>query len=200
MRCEVRVQGPNVMPAYFDDPDRTAAFDSEGFFVTGDAMVFVDPKDPNKGLRFDGRISEDFKLLTGTWVRAAQLRLEALECLSPLAADVVVTGADRNEIGLMIFPNLSEVSKAGYATDSLAGVLTCAALLRDVRARLKARAQVANASSTRIARAIVLAEPPSMPEGEATAKGNLNFRKVLTRRAGLLARLYADADDAVVSV
>ncbi len=201
MRCEVRVKGPNVMPGYFDHPEQTAtAFDAEGFFITGDAMVFVDPDDPNKGLRFDGRISEDFKLLTGTWVRAAQLRIEALECLAPLASDVVVTGADRNEIGLMVFPNPAELAHAGFSKDNANGALTCPDLLSDLKGRLEARAKVSSASSTRIARAVVLAEPPSMPDGEATAKGNLNFRKVLARRADLLARLYAPDDPAVVRV
>ncbi len=199
MRCEVRVKGPNVMSGYFENPGKTKeAFDDEGFFITGDAMAFVDPDDPNKGLRFDGRISEDFKLLTGTWVRAAQLRLNALESLAPLAADVVVTGADRDEIGLMVFPNLGELSKLGYASDSSAGALTCPKLHEDLRARLERMSKVATASSTRIARAIVLAEPPSMPEGESTAKGNLNFRKVLTRRSDLLDRLYTDNDPAVI--
>ncbi|MFK7753175.1 MAG: feruloyl-CoA synthase [Sedimentitalea sp.] len=201
MRCEARVKGPNVMQGYFENPDKTRdAFDEEGFFITGDAMVFVDPDDPNKGLRFDGRISEDFKLLTGTWVRAAQLRIEALECLAPLAADVVVTGADRDEIGLMIFPNLAEMTRHGYAREDVAGALNCPKLLSDIEARLKRRAKDFNTSSTRIARVILLAEPPSMPEGESTAKGNLNFRKVLTRRADLLARLYSDADPAVITV
>ena len=106
MRCEVRVKGPNLMPGYFEAPEKTAeAFDDEGFFITGDAMRFVDPEDINKGMKFDGRISEDFKLLTGTWVRAAQLRIDILAALSPLASDLVVTGADKSEIGVMIFPN-----------------------------------------------------------------------------------------------
>lgn len=201
MRCDVRVKGPNVMPGYFNNPDATAsAFDDEGFFITGDAMVFVDPDDPAKGMRFDGRLSEDFKLSTGTWVRAAQLRLEALECLAPLAADVVVTGADRGEIGLMVFPDKTALERAGYSTEGDEGVLTCPDLLHEMRSRLEKRAEVARASSTRIARLVVLAEAPSMPDGEATAKGNLNFRRVLSRRSELLARLYAPDDDAVVSL
>ena len=199
MRCEARVKGPNIMSGYFENVEQTkAAFDDEGFFITGDAMVFVDPDDPNKGLRFDGRISEDFKLLTGTWVRAAQLRLDALEYLTPLAADVVVTGADRDDIGLMIFPNLAEMNRLGYAVKESSGAITCPDLLSDIEARLKDRAKDFNTSSTRITRAIVLAEPPSMPEGESTAKGNLNFRKVLTRRTDLLTRLYSGADPAVI--
>ncbi|MGI3184989.1 feruloyl-CoA synthase [Nioella aestuarii] len=201
MRCEVRVKGPNIMPGYFEDAAKTAeAFDDEGYFITGDAMVFVDPDDANKGMKFDGRISEDFKLLTGTWVRAAQLRIDMLACLSPLASDLVITGADRDEIGVMIFPNMAELKAEGFATDSTDGALSDPLLLGDIHRRLAERAREISGSSTRVARAIVLADPPSMPDGEMTAKGNLNFRKVLTLRAGLLARLYADNDACVTTI
>ncbi|MEP5008142.1 AMP-binding protein, partial [Roseobacter sp.] len=106
MRCEMRVKGPNVTPGYFRDDARTkAAFDAEGIFLTGHAMRFVDPLDFNRGMRFDGRLSEDFKLLTGTWVRSGQVRMDMLNCLAPIATDVVVTGADRHDVGLMIFVN-----------------------------------------------------------------------------------------------
>lgn len=191
MRCEVRVKGPNIMTGYFNDAQKTAeAFDDEGYFITGDAMAFVDPQDISRGMRFDGRISEDFKLLSGTWVRAAGLRLDLLADLAPLAADLVVTGQDRNEIGLMIFPNRDALDAAGYTLEENDGALVCAALLADVSARLIARGGQSAGSSTRVKRAVVLAEPQSLTDGEITAKGNLNFRKVLTRRAGLLARLY----------
>lgn len=198
MRCEVRVKGPNLMPGYFEAPGKTAeTFDDEGFFITGDAMRFVDPNNPNKGMRFDGRISEDFKLLTGTWVRAAQLRIEMLALLSPLAADLVITGADRNDIGVMIFPNLATLEAEGFALKDDNGAYRCPLLLGEIRRRLAAHAATGASSSTRVARAIVLSEPASVPEGEVTAKGNLNFRKVLTRRADLLERLYADVTPAV---
>lgn len=200
-RCEVRAKGPNIMPGYFRDPKKTAdAFDEEGYFITGDAMCFVDPGDVNKGMRFDGRISEDFKLTTGTWVRAAQLRLDMLSCLAPLASDLVITGADRDEIGVMIFPNLAELEAEGYGTQARDGALSDPLLLSDIHRRLVERARDISGSSTRVARAIVLSEPPSMGEGEMTAKGNLNFRKVLTRRADLLARLYADDDPCVTRI
>ncbi|GAA6200024.1 feruloyl-CoA synthase [Aquicoccus sp. SU-CL01552] len=200
-RCEVRAKGPNIMPGYFRDPERTAqAFDEEGFFITGDAMCFVDPEDVNKGMRFDGRISEDFKLTTGTWVRAGQLRLDMLSCLAPLAADLVITGADRDEIGVMIFPNLAELAAEGYGTQARDGALSDPQLLSDIHRRLAERAREVSGSSARVARAIVLSEPPSMGEGEMTAKGNLNFRKVLTRRADLLARLYAGTDPCVTRI
>lgn len=201
MRCEVRVKGPNIMPGYFEAPEKTReAFDAEGFLITGDAMIFVDPEDLNRGLRFDGRISEDFKLLTGTWVRAAQLRLDLLSCLAPLAADLVVTGADRDEIGVMIFPNLAELEREGYALDEVDGALTDRLLLGDIHRRLAERDREFSGSSTRVSRAIVLSEPASMPEAEMTAKGNLNFRRVLQRRSALLERLYSDGDAAVTTL
>lgn len=201
MRCEVRIKGPSVMPGYFEDPDKTkAAFDEEGYFITGDAMVFLDAEDPNKGMRFDGRISEDFKLQSGTWVRAAQLKLDMLSALAPLAADLVVTGADRTEIGVMIFPNMSALSRAGFQTSDESGAFQCDRLQREIHRRLTERARTVSGSSAKVSRAIVLSEPPSTAEGEMTAKGNLNIRKVLTRRAPLFERLYSDDDPATVRI
>ncbi|WP_300514664.1 feruloyl-CoA synthase [Aliiroseovarius sp.] len=201
MRCEVRVKGPNLMPGYFGAPGKTSeALDEEGFFITGDAMKFVDPADPNKGMKFDGRISEDFKLLTGTWVRAAQLRIDMLAALSPLAADLVITGADQDEIGVMIFPNVAELKAEGFGLQDEDGAYCCPLLLGEIHRRLATHAATGTSSSTRVARAMVLSEPASMPEGEMTAKGNLNFRKVLSRRADLLNRLYVDADPAVTTL
>lgn len=199
-RFEIRVKGPNIMPGYFNDPIKTAkAFDVEEYFITGDAMKFVDPKDVNKGLKFDGRTGEDFKLLTGTWVRAAQLRMDLLTCLAPLADDLVITGADRDQIGLMIFPNMTEFEHHGIGKSNDAGAMVDSKLLAEIQLRLEKHAKGAS-SSTRIARAIVLEEPASMPEGEMTAKGNLNFRKILTRRADMLARLYCNTDPAVIKL
>ncbi|SIO21353.1 feruloyl-CoA synthase [Vannielia litorea] len=201
MRCEVRVKGPNIMPGYFEDPEKTReAFDEEGFFITGDAMVFVDPDDINKGMKFDGRISEDFKLQTGTWVRAAGLRMEALKLLDGIAADLVITGADRTEIGLLIFPNINALKKAGFETDTAENALIGRNLHSEIRHRLAERARENSGSASRITRALVLAEPPSMGDGEMTAKGNLNLRKVVTRRAELLERLYDNADPAVITI
>ncbi|WP_170604061.1 feruloyl-CoA synthase [Ruegeria arenilitoris] len=201
MRCEVRVKGPNVTPGYFKDPKKTdQAFDDEGFLITGDAMLFVDPRDLDKGMMFDGRISEDFKLLTGTWVRAAQLRMDMLTWLAPIANDIVVTGADRNQIGLLIFPDQEELTLQGYELIDDNGAYRCDLLQGEIRRRLAERASKVSGSSTRVARAIILSKPASMSDGEITAKGNLNFRKVLTERQRLLERLYDDADPATINI
>lgn len=195
LRCEIRVRGPNIMPGYLNDPQKTAeAFDEEGFFLTGDAMKFVDPDDLDKGMKFDGRISEDFKLLTGTWVRAANLRLELLKDLSPLVQDLVVCGADRNEIGVLIFP-----SRAALDMGVPEGPLVWSERLAGAVAE-KLRARGEHGSATRVTRALVMSEPPSMGDGEVTAKGNLNFRKVQKRREALVSRLYDNADRHVVRI
>lgn len=191
-RFEVRVKGDTITPGYLNDPDKTAeAFDDEGYFITGDAMRFVDPADMTKGMKFDGRIAEEFKLTTGTWVRAAGLRLEVLARLKGLAQDVVLTGADRSEVGVMIIP--TEALRAG-ATDH-DGALAVAQAAK-IAARLKPGPNEGSAQAIR--RAQVLRDPPSMAEGEITAKGNLNFRKLLLTRAALLDRLYDDADPATI--
>lgn len=196
-RFDVRVKGPHIFEGYFEDPEQTAeAFDEEGFFKTGDAMKFVDPGDMNKGMKFDGRLSEDFKLVTGTWVRAANLRLEVLGKLAPLAMDVVITGADRWEVGVMIVPSPALTGEGGH--DNHDGALMSDAIHAALHPLLDAMAAEVTASSKRIARAMVLAEPPSMEHGEVTAKGNLNFNKLLNRRAALLERLHGKASDPAV--
>ena len=198
MRCDLRVRGPNITPGYLQNPEKTAeTFDEEGFLISGDAVKFVDENNINLGLKFDGRISEDFKLMTGTWVRAANLRLELLAELAPLCQDIVICGADKSEIGLFIFPSPDAMEMAAASQDE-GGALISEALSKAVMDRLAPRKTQGSAS--RISRAMVLSEPPSMGDGEITAKGNLNFRKVLTRRAILLERLFDDADPAVIRI
>lgn len=198
-RFEVRVKGPNVTPGYFNAPDKTAeAFDEEGFFRSGDAMSFVNPADMNAGLRFEGRLSDDFKLTTGTWVRATALRAEVLGCLSPLAADIVITGQDRADVGLLIVPNREAIAALGYSDAGKDGAMTCPLLAADLAVRLTGRR--ATGTSTRITRALVLGDPPSLAAGEMTAKGNLNNRKILETRAGLVARLYDANDPAIIKI
>ncbi|MCA0873237.1 feruloyl-CoA synthase [Seohaeicola saemankumensis] len=195
-RYELRVRGPNVMPGYYEDPEKTAeTFDDEGFLITGDAVRFIDPDDIAQGVKFDGRISEDFKLLTGTWVQAGTLRLNALAALKGLVQDVVVTGADRNSLGLLIFPDPHL-----HLPDGGDGTVSDADYRAQITERLHKLAEEATGSSTRIVRAMVMAEPPSVGDGEITAKGSLNNRVILTRRADLLERLYDDADAATLKV
>ena len=200
-RCEIRVKGPNITPGYFNAPEKTAAaFDDEGFFISGDFVQFVNNDLPAKGLRFVGRMSEDFKLLSGTWVHAAQLRLDLLQRFSPLAIDLVVTGADRNEIGVLILPNKTALQQSGMTLTESDGALTDASLLAEIHRLLVAHSKDGISSSTRVTRALVVAEPASMAAAEITAKGNLNVSNFLYRRADLLARLYDDTDKAVTTL
>ena len=174
-RYELRVAGPNVIDGYFEDPERTeASFDEDGFFVTGDAVRFVDAADDSRGLAFDGRLTEDFKLITGTWVRASVLRVETLAALSGLVQDVVVVGEGRAEIGLLVFPAPGRCTGDADAGEALLDEPYAA----ELRAVLRELAAQATGSSMRIARAIVLAEPPSVGAGEITPKGSLNVRTV----------------------
>ncbi len=191
-RFEIRVRGPNVISSYFRAPDKDAeAFDEEGYFITNDAIVFVDPADPAAGVRFDGRITEDFKLLTGTWVQAAEVRVRALDCLRELVQDVVVTGADHHEVGLLIFASPSIAPVDG-------DVVTESDYCQAISERLQQLYGESTGSSNRIARALVMAQPPSVKNAEITAKGSLNISAVLTCRAHLLERLYDDTDPAVL--
>ena len=197
MRCELRVKGPNVMAGYWGDAEKSAqAFDEEGFLITGDAVRFVNPDDPERGLIFDGRVSEDFKLLTGTWVQAGRLRLDALEHLRGLVQDVVVCGHDRGEIGLFIFPKPDQV----HGDTTSEGAVIDPQLQAAIESRLRDMARASTGSARRITRAIILAEPPSLKDSELTDKGSLNVRRIITRRAGLLERLYDNEDPALIRV
>jgi feruloyl-CoA synthase len=191
-KLEARLRGPNIMPGYWRQDDLTAAaFDDEGFYKLGDALKFEDPADPGAGLLFDGRFAEDFKLATGTWVNVGPLRARLLAHLEPLARDVVIAGADRNEISALIFPNLDPCRR--LADSAAADPSGDARVLAEFRARLTAFAATSTGSSNRVCRAILLGEPPSLDAGEMTDKGSINQRAVLIRRADLVAELYARA-------
>lgn len=197
-RYEIRLSGGNVTPGYYRDPEKTrTAFDKDGFLITNDAVRFVDPNDMNRGLVFDGRITEDFKLSTGTWVRASNLRLALLKDFASVATDMVIAGHDRNEIGLLLFGNAAALEAAGFTLDGDGTVYSGEELMNAIKAILKDVNLPATGSSTRVARAIVMAEPPSVAAGEITAKGSLNVRKILDRRSDLVARLFDDDDPAV---
>ena len=195
-RYEIRVRGPNVITSYFEEPDVDAtSFDDEGYFITKDAVRFVDPEDMSKGVRFDGRISEDFKLLTGTWVQAAKLRLDVLAALEGLVQDVVVTGADRADVGLLIFP--LPVWAEGAGQDR---ALIDERYIAEISNNLKSLNRASTGSSNRIGRYLVMADPPSVKDGEITAKGSLNISSILACRADLLDRLYDDTDQATTKL
>ncbi len=200
-RFEVRVKGDSITRGYLKNPAKTdAAFDDEGYFLTDDAMSFADPADMNLGLKFEGRISEDFKLMTGTWVRAAALRLDLLTALAPFAQDIVIAGEGRSSIGVLMVPNRAAIVAQGWELSEDAGALICGPLFDALRRRLSDHAAAATGSATRVSAALILSEPPSMGEGEATAKGNLNFARLLQRRAALVGRLFDPADPACIEI
>lgn len=195
MRCEIRVKGPNVMTGYYHDADKTAeAFDEEGFFITGDAVRFIDIDDPSRGLLFDGRVSEDFKLLTGTWVQAGNLRMRALEYLKGLADDVVICGHDRDEIGLFVFPAANWMG----VSETAAGAIADETYKARLEEALDAMNHGVTGSAKRVVRALALMEPPSLEAHEVTDKGSLNVKKLLTRRAEMVERLYDNEDPALI--
>jgi feruloyl-CoA synthase len=199
-KSEIRVRGPNVTPGYWKRPELTAAaFDGEGFYKIGDAVRFADPEDPNKGLFFDGRVSEDFKLNSGTWVNAGALRLEAVAALSAVAQDIAVAGQDESDIGFLVFANLSACRTLAVLGEDapIARVLASEPVITAVRSGLQKLKHNGGGSSTYAARAILMAEPPSVDAGEITDKGYVNQRAVLTRRASLVAKLYAGGDDVI---
>ncbi len=198
-KLELRVKGPNVTPGYWRQPDLAAlAFDEEGYLKTGDAGRLADPDDPSRGIVFDGRLAENFKLSSGTWVHVGELRLAAIAAGAPIVQDAVVAGHDREEIGLLVFPDpagcraLGPDLPAGAPLADLAGH----PVVRDrLAAALAAHNAAHPASSRRIGRALLLADPPSLAAGEITDKGYVNQRAVLARRAHLVERLYADPPD-----
>ncbi|MGE0784289.1 MAG: feruloyl-CoA synthase [Sandaracinaceae bacterium] len=199
-KLEMRVRGPNVTPGYWRAPELTeVAFDEEGFYLIGDAGRFEDPEHPEKGLVFDGRVSESFKLTTGTWVNVGTLRVELIAACAPFALDAVVTGHDRDEVGMMIVPDAIACRRAaGLSDDAPLDEVTShpevrAGIARGMRAHGEGRG-----SAHRAERALVLLEPPSIDHGEITDKGYLNQRAMLERRAELVTALYDDADPRVI--
>jgi feruloyl-CoA synthase len=203
-KFEARLKGVNITPGYWRRPDLTAdAFDNEGFYKIGDALKFVDPADPGKGLLFDGRLAEDFKLASGTWVSAGALRAQFVDHCAPLVRDAVIAGADRDDLAVLVFPDLEACRKlAGFAGDATPPTVLAAPTVREeFRRRLTALARRSTGGSTRICRLILMEEPPSLDAGEATDKGSINQRAVLTRRAALVEELYAKPASArVISV
>ncbi len=196
-KMELRVRGPNVTPGYLKRPDLTAeAFDDEGFYRIGDAGRFADEDAPVKGLVFDGRVAEDFKLTTGTWVNSGGLRLAALSAASPVLQDVVVAGHDREFVSLLAWPNLNGC-RAFLEDESLdlEAVAASAKVREHIRETLEAYNKANPGSSTRIARLLLLTAPAAIDANEITDKGYINQRAVLEHRTAEVSRLYADTPD-----
>jgi feruloyl-CoA synthase len=194
-KLEMRVRGPAVFPGYYKRQDLTqAAFDEEGFFLTGDAGAFADPDDPSKGLRFDGRLGENFKLTSGTWVHVGSLRIALIAAAAPLIDDIVIAGHDRDEIGLLIFPSHSacrEIAAELPQKAPIEEVLASRAVREAIGAAIERHnGQAGGASSMRVTRALLLSEPPSLDRNEITDKGYVNQRAVLNCRKALVEQLF----------
>jgi feruloyl-CoA synthase len=200
-KLEARLKGPNITPGYWRRPDLTQeAFDAAGYYKIGDALKFVDAADPSQGLLFDGRLAEDFKLLSGTWVSAGALRAQFVDHCAPLVRDAVIAGADRDDIAALVFPDVEACRRlAGLSADTPpAAVLADPKLREEFKMRLNALARQSTGGSTRICQLILMAEPPSLDAGEATDKGSINQRAVLSRRSVLVDELYANQPSANV--
>jgi feruloyl-CoA synthase len=193
-KVEVRYKGPNVTPGYWRNAEATAeSFDDEGFFCTGDAVKWIDETDRHKGLRFDGRIAEDFKLATGTFVSVGPLRAKIIGACAPYAQDAVITGINLKEIGAMLIPIVPAVrALSGLpATAVMTEVLASPPVLAHFQRALNNLAAAATGSASKVARLCLLAEPPSLDKGEITDKGSINQRAVLAHRAALVEALHA---------
>jgi feruloyl-CoA synthase len=194
-KLEARMRGPNITPGYWRAPQITAeAFDDEGFYKIGDALKFADPADPSKGLLFDGRLAEDFKLATGTWVSVGPLRAAFIAHFAPLVRDVVLAGADRDDVTALVFPDLEACRKLAPELPADTEVTKLLANLRvtgEFTRLLGVLAAASRGSSTLVRRAALLATPPSLDIGEMTDKGSINQRAVLANRAALVEELYA---------
>jgi len=202
-KLELRVRGPAVTPGYWRQPELTKqAFDDEGFYRLGDAVCPIDPEDPTKGLKFAGRIGEDFKLGNGTWVSVGPLRAELIAALSPLAQDVVIAGLDADFVAAVIVPDVDACTKllAPYSPGSLGELARDARLVAWLRERLEVHARAHPASTRCIRRALILPVAPSLDRGETTDKGSINQRAILRHHAGLVTELYAATPASHVAV
>ncbi|HME86763.1 MAG TPA: feruloyl-CoA synthase [Roseiarcus sp.] len=198
-KLEARLKSPSITPGYWRQPELTkAAFDEEGYYKLGDALRFADESDPERGFVFDGRVAEDFKLATGTWVSVGPLRLKFTAHCAPYVTDVVVAGHDRDDASALVVPNLSACRELSELSDgaSVAEVLGCERVRAKFASLLGAFNKLAGGSSGRLARLILLDDPPSLDTGEMTDKGSINQRAVLSHRASLVEELYAKTPSA----
>lgn len=193
-KYEIRLRGPLITPGYHGQPELTAkAFDDEGYYKIGDAATFVDPDRPEEGLVFAGRVVEDFKLSSGTFVHVGTLRVAAIAAASPAIQDALVAGQDREYVALLAWPNLAACRVLCQQPQaSLEEVLRAPEVRETIRKGLQAHNASATGSSLRVARVLLMSEPPSIDGNELTDKGYINQRAGLDRRAALVAQLYAE--------
>jgi feruloyl-CoA synthase len=187
-KTEIRYKGPNITPGYWRSPEATAeAFDEEGFFRTGDAVLWIDESNPHLGLRFDGRIAEDFKLATGTFVSVGPLRARIINAGAPYVQDAVITGLNRNEVGALLFTTPKVRQLAGLPDEApLQQVLEHPAVQAWFQRFADDLSAQSTGSANRVARIHLLHEPPSIDKGEVTDKGSINQRAVLKHRDALV--------------
>jgi len=193
-KIEVRAKGPNVTPGYWRQPELTAkAFDDEGFYIFGDAIKPADANNFDAGFDFDGRISEDFKLGSGTWVSVGPLRARFVAACAPLVRDVVIAGINRDELSALVMLDLDgcRVVNPALPPDDLAAAASDPKIRQAFAERLARFAAAATGSSNRITRAILIDTPLSIDRGEVTDKGSINQRAVLEHRADVIEGLYA---------
>ncbi len=195
-KLELRVKGPCVTPGYWRRPELTAGlFDEDGFLKMGDAGKLADACDPQQGILFDGRLAENFKLSSGSWVHVGELRTELLTAAAPVAQDIVIAGHDRGEIAILVFPNPAgcrTLCRDAAHDTPLAELVARPEVRGKLSAGLIAHNEANPASSRRVAAALLMVEPPSIDAGEITDKGYINQRAVLERRAALVERLYGE--------
>ena len=199
-KLEMRLRGPNITPGYYRRDNLTReAFDEEGFYITGDAGALADPNDPSKGVLFDGRVTENFKLQTGSWVNVGAVRVAAISAGAPIIQDAVVAGHNRDEIGLLVFPNFLACAEiADLQSDTPTAELASHAAPRELlRERLAAYNASNPASSMAIVRVLLMMEPPDIDSGEITDKGYINQRAVLARRHDLVEKLFSDDPEVI---
>ena len=194
-KLEVRYRGPNITPGYWRRPEATSeAFDEEGFFRTGDAVRWIDDDDIHRGLKFDGRVAEDFKLVTGTFVSVGPMRAKIIAAGAPYLQDAVITGLNQRDVGAILIPALIPARRALGLSDTatLADVATHPKMRAAMQDMLNKLAKDSTGSASRVARAVVLTDPPNIDKGEITDKGSINQRAVLKERSELVEALHAD--------
>jgi feruloyl-CoA synthase len=200
-KIEVRAKGPNVMPGYWRQPEMTAkAFDEEGFYKFGDALKPADPDNFDAGFDFDGRIGEDFKLASGTWVSVGPLRARFVAACAPLVRDVVIAGINRDELSALVVLDLDgcRLINPTMPPDDIAAAASDPLIRAAFRERFQNLMESATGSSTRIVRAVLLDTPLSIDRGEVTDKGSINQRAVLENRSALIEEIYSPAPPAQV--